>query len=151
MVKVKEIRLSKKIHENREGGLYTFCNIRIDLKNNCDSNISFWQLDCYWQASFFTDNEKLSIQSESCSYNPTMLKKVKHGMSISYNGILHVKIDSNQTSRMKFRIGFINLGEKEYHLGESIIQALRNRKVERRGIIWSKEYYLKIRRYKKSK
>ena len=83
--------------------------VQISVKNNADSQKSFWILKCTWQCSFISDIEDIDFSMKDCPSNFPIEIKLNSHDSIIFNSILRTPVSSKKT----FRIGLASMNESE--------------------------------------
>jgi hypothetical protein len=121
---------------------YKYFSAKIELANTTDSVISLWIMSCSWEDNFFPYNNAFRIMGSECDYNAPKLIHINPGDKIIYNGIFYINDTVKDIYKMKYKIGFVKVKEKECEFCylHKIILDKRNKNED---IIWSNEFRLK--------
>ena len=123
--------------KNEEGMYYSVC---MQLINNTICADSFWLMSCSWEDNFILNSDSLRFYNRGCDNNYPLLKIIKGGEKLVFDGILQVFIEFNSEKEINCSIGFVVLRSKDYSDTLDFRKILFNKIERQKDIIWSKPF-----------
>jgi len=87
-------------------------SLKISLKNNMDSIVTFWMMNCSWDDNWVIDNSNLKFCFGVCDRNFPVKMTLKPKTSMVFYGVIQ-PIDTTIKVE-KFKLGFVILEKNEF-------------------------------------
>lgn len=119
-------------------------SIRINLKNNTDTIVSYGTMSCSWFENWVFDNDSIKFCTWDCDKNIPKTINLNPNDSISYD--CEIKILSSNLK--KFRIGLVILSEKDFYNFSRNEEDSYKKLIQEKRIIWSDYLYEDLKKNK---
>lgn len=127
-----------------EEGVMKFYGVEIEIKNNSDSLISFWEMFCSWPDNWIFNDKRLNLYPKNCTTrNFPTIRKIEAHKKIKYEGLIYCKAQNSPLNGEEFKLGLIWIGSNEYIITSNFNELLANKRSQKRDIIWSNLFKLK--------
>lgn len=123
-----------------------YYSINFDLKNNTDSTVYFWIMNCTWDDNFIYNIENVYVMNPfNCSRNFPTVDSIERNQFMNFKGVIGA--ENKDDLKKELRLGFIYIKENEKsRLNEILpsppVDSIITR-VKPKNIIWSEPFEIK--------
>jgi hypothetical protein len=107
----------------------------VTISNESDSLVAFWLFTCDYQSNFVLSDTNYSVLLPDCdaNYPELIVLEAKKNLKLP----LLIKKENSVTKWQGFKIGFVRIGESQFHFPSDFLRILEDFKMKGKQVIWS--------------
>ncbi len=117
-----------------------FYSAEIELVNNTDSVLEFWQMICSWQENWIFTSDSLSLFSEGCPKNIPKLEQIQPKEKVVIKTVICNKITKQSKKEATVKLGFVLIKKQEVLEDMQFYNVLYTKIKQQKDIIWSEPF-----------
>ncbi len=117
-----------------------FYSAEIELVNNTDSILEFWQMICSWQENWIFTSDSLSLFSEGCPKNIPKLEQIQSKEKVVIKTVICSKSTKQSKKETTIKLGFVLIKKQEVSEDMQFYNVLNTKIKQQKDIIWSEPF-----------
>ncbi len=121
-----------------------FYSAEIELLNNTDSVLEFWQMICSWQENWIFTSNSLSLFNEGCPRNFPKLEQIQPKEKVVIKTVICSRSTKQSKKETTIKLGFVLIKKQEVLEDMQFYNVLYTKIKQQKDIIWSEPFTIEM-------